>query len=141
MESPKPGELIFVPYVDWLLTNLVFSAPAQLSAELVPNSRSVSWCLRSLDSGEECILDNLSSSYFRPVLARMALSYMAGCVYGGYRRFHLRSGILIHPMALYLGNDSLTGLWFRGRCGTDIIGNEVEHAEPAASENAPSSRL
>jgi hypothetical protein len=59
METPKKGELIFHPYVDWLLTNLVLAAPSQLTAELVPGAESVSWSLRSLNFPDERVADNL----------------------------------------------------------------------------------
>jgi hypothetical protein len=71
------------------------------------------------------LLTTSKAGLFRPVLARIALNYMSGCVYGGYRRFHLRMGVAVHPVAFYLGNDSLNGLWFRARCGTDIANNET----------------
>ncbi len=128
MEAPSTGELLWVPYVDWLLTQLVLAAPAQLSAELVGGAASISWRLQSFDPAREQTVDTLRSVFFRPVLARIASTYMPGCVYGGFRRFHLRSGILTHPVVFYLANDSLTGCWFRGRCGRDIVHQEVPAA-------------
>jgi hypothetical protein len=125
MESPKEGELIWIPYVNWLLTTLVLAAPSQLTAELLPGADSVSWIIRSLNSPSEHVADTFKARFFRPVLARIALNYMSGCVYGGYRRFHLRSGIDVHPVAFYLGNDSLNGLWFRARCGTNVANDNT----------------
>ena len=125
MEAPRKGELIFHPYVDWILSHLVLAAPAQLTAELVPGAETVSWHLRSLNSSDERIADTLKASFFRPVLARIAINYMSGCVYGGYRRFILRAGAASHHVAFYLGNDALHGLWFRARCSAIISNDEV----------------
>ncbi len=114
------GEQIIVSYADYLITSLLVAAPSELTAGFSPGENLISWRLRNLESGEERIADTLKGVLFRPVLARIAIRFMSGCVYGGYRRFHLRAGDFIYPVAFYLGNDSLNGFWFRGRCGAGI---------------------
>lgn len=119
-EKPRLGT-----YVDWLVTGLVYAAPAELTAEYRNGARTVLWHLRRLDSEEPSnVIDTIPERYFRATLARLAFGYMGGNPYGGYRRFQLRTPASTHRMIFHLANDSLDGFWFRGRCSTSMTREE-----------------
>ena len=120
LERRHDSDLIWWPYVEWLIVSLVSRAPAQLGAELLPQSDHIEWILKDLTDFEETRLDRIHSKYFRPLLARISASFMRDCPYGGYRRFHIAWNGDEYPASFYLGNDALNGLWFRGRCGSPI---------------------
>ena len=128
MEAPSKGESVLVPYADWLLTRLVLAAPARLTAELLGGADSVSWQLQSFDPPADCTVDTLKAAFFRPVLARdRPRLYVWLRVPAVFGVSICARAYLSHSVALYLGNDSLTGFWFRAHCGGGIT-----HHDPVA---------
>ncbi len=119
--SAENGELIIVPLVNYFLNLLVSHAPAELLATYSADQKEAAWSVISFSNDKVVHSESVPSSLFRPCLARIAVGYMDGCVYGGFRRFSLISAGKTYPVAFYLGNDGLCGFWFRGRCGNQIL--------------------
>jgi hypothetical protein len=109
-----PGESRFVPFANFLVTCLAEHAPAEIRAE-VEGGDVTHWHLTRLESGRSEVLATTPTRFFRSILGAIGSRHMPHALYGGYRHCHLRWKNQLVQAALYLGNDRLHGLWFRGR--------------------------
>ncbi len=110
------GELIIIPLVDYFLNVLVAHSPAELFATYSPDNKEAVWSVISIPDEKVVHSESIPCGLFRPCLARIAVTYMGGCVYGGFNRLNLIQSEKIIPAAFYLGTDGLCGFWFRGKC-------------------------
>ena len=115
-EDPPQGKSWIVLYVDFLLNRLVEASPADLISESLQGHEPIPWRLRRPLDREETNIVMTDTRLYRPILGRIGASYLPGSLYGGHRRFCLRRSGEKYSAAFFLGNDSQTGLWFRGRC-------------------------
>jgi len=112
-------ELIIISFVDYYLNLLVKHSPAEAIAEYT-DAKNVSFQVRSLPNKSVVLSESIPAGLFRPMLARIAFGYMNCSPYGGFRRFQLVFEERIYPVAFYLGNDGLSGFWFKGICGNQV---------------------
>jgi hypothetical protein len=117
----QPGdEFPIVECVDYYINLLLSRAPAELTADYLADGKTVIWSVHSLPEKKLVHTETMPSIFYRQCLARIAVGYMQGCVYGGFSRMHLTSSGRTYSAAFYLGNDGLCGFWFKGRCGAVI---------------------
>ncbi len=126
-------ELIIPPTVDYFLNLLVSNTPAELTAGYSEDSKTAIWSIHTTPQKRVVHTESIHSCLFRPCLARIALNYMGGNIYGGFNRVSLNFAGKIYSAVFYLGNDSLCGFWVKVRCG-----NQIENSEPIASPNSAS---
>ena len=115
-DNPPQGKSWIVEYVGFLLNQLVAAAPADLFSEFQQISEPIPWRLRRSLDRETTIIVMTDARLYRLILGRIGASYLPDSLYGGFRRFRLRHCGAEYSAAFFLGNDSQSGLWFRGRC-------------------------
>jgi len=112
----KSGNVCIVDYLNFIFGQWLDRAPADMQAEHRPNADCVPWRVTDLESGDIQTVENMESRFFRSVLGRIGATYLPGQLYGGHRRCRFRFKDTDYGVTLFFGNDSQTGLWFRGRC-------------------------
>ena len=125
-EVGGPGNII--ECVDYYINLLVSNAPAELTGEYSLDGKTVTWTVSSFLEKKVIYSENMRRNWFRQILARIAIKYMQGTVYGGFNRMYLISSGRVFSAAFYLGNDSISGFWFKGRCGA-VTGPESSDTE------------
>jgi len=106
-QAGGPGNII--ECVDYYINLLLSHAPAELTAEYEPGGKSAIWTVRSLPDNKVLHTETIRSIWFRPCLARIALSYMKCSPYGGFSRTRLMVSENPYSAVFYLGNDGLPG--------------------------------
>jgi hypothetical protein len=106
--------------VDYYFTLLISNSPDEMTCEYSDDPKFVTWCIRSLPAKEVLHTETIPSKYHRQMLARIAVEFMDGQLYGGFQRLRLSQHGKLHRAAFYMGNDGLCGYWFKGNCSSAL---------------------
>ena len=114
----KAGETgNIIECADYYIDLLVSHAPAEITSENSVDGKRTIWTVRQLHDRSILHVEEMRPFWHRMILARIAFNYMDGTPYGGFSRMELVRQGCSYSGAFYLGNDGLTGFWFKGICG------------------------
>lgn len=110
-DAGGPGDLPLQVFPR-LLKVAVEAAPCLLTAERSPGNECVRFVLLN-DAEVEAVIETCIGEAFRPILAAFGHQLLGDQLYGGAARRLVQWRGMVAPIAVFMGNDGLTGNWLR----------------------------